>query len=234
MSSEPKIILVRPRDPNNIGAAARAMKNFAFSDLWIVTPYPPVWSEVTAAVNATDILINARVVGSLEEAVSDCNFVIGTTDRTRVERKQTIYTPVDLISELRQAAYRLALVFGPEKHGLTNDDLSHCHRIMSIPTRSDCPSMNLGQAVAICCYELAREKPQTQIELPSEVATSGAMEAALRLSLDVLRLSDFVLPANEPELTRRLRSSLLRLRMTKDDVEMLCGILRQIKRGLEK
>jgi tRNA/rRNA methyltransferase len=235
MPSQPKIVLVRPRDPNNIGAVARAMKNFAFSDLWIVTPHPPIWSEVTAAVNATDILVNARVVGSLEEAIFDCNFVTGTTDRTRVEQKQTIYTPLDLMSELRQAPYRLALVFGSEKHGLTNEDLSHCHRVMSIPTQPDCPSMNLGQAVAVCCYELAREHTLSQIEdRPSETATAGAVEAGLRLALDVLRLSDFVLPGNELHLTRRLRSSLLRLRMTNDDVEMLCGILSKIKRGLEK
>jgi tRNA/rRNA methyltransferase len=235
MPSQPKIILVRPRDPNNIGAAARAMKNFAFSNLWIVTPYPPVWNEVTSAVNATDVLANARLVGSLEEAVFDCHLVIGTADRTRLEHKQTLYTPLDLSAELRQADYQLALVYGSEKHGLTNEDLSHCHRVMSIPTQPDCPSMNLGQAVAVCCYELAREQTLSQIEVrPVETATAGAVEAALRLALDVLRLCDFVLPGNEPHLTRRLRSSLLRMRMTRADLEMLCSILSKIKRGLEK
>jgi tRNA/rRNA methyltransferase len=230
-----KIVLVRPRDPNNIGAAARAMKNFGFTDLAVVTPYPPVWNEAVSAVNAEDVLTNARVCESLDEAIADCNLVIGTTDRTRIEEKRTVYTPLDLSRELSAADHNLALVFGSEKHGLTNEDLSRCHRVMSIPTEPGCPSMNLGQAVAICCYELIRERAQAAvISRPAETATAGATEAALQLSLEVLRLIDFVLPGNEPDLTRNLRSSLLRLKLTRRDVEMLCGVLNRIKRELEK
>src|SRR5262245_21441961 len=230
-----RIVLVRPRDPNNIGAVARAMKNFGFTDLAIVTPHPPVWSEVVSAVNATDVLTNARVCASLDEAITDCNLVVGTADRTRVQEKQTIYTPFDLGHELAVADYNLALVFGSEKHGLTNEDLSRCHRVMSIPTQPDCPSMNLGQAVAVCCYELIRDRAQAAIvPRPAEAATAGATEAALRLSLEVLKLNDFVLPGNEPDLTRRLRGSLLRLNPTRYDIEMLCGILSRIKRGLTR
>ncbi|MGE0128095.1 MAG: RNA methyltransferase [Blastocatellales bacterium] len=232
--SQVKIVLVRPRDPNNIGAAARAMKNFGFSDLAIVTPHPPVWSEVVSAINAADILTIARVCGALDEAIAGCNLVVGTTDRTRVEEKQTVYTPFDLSRELSAADYKLALVFGSEKHGLTNEDLSRCHRVMSIPTEHDCPSMNLGQAVAICCYELIRAGAQAAIvPRPAETASAGATEAALQLSLEVLRLIDFVLPGNEPDLTRRVRRGLLRFNMTRQDVEWLCGILSRIKRGLK-
>ncbi len=234
-SSRCKIVLVRPRDPNNIGAAARAMKNFGFAELTVVAVHPPVWSEVTSAVNADDVLTNARVVATLDEAIRDCNLVVGTTDRTRVEEKQTTYTPLDLSRDLAESDYNLALVFGSEKHGLTNEDLSHCHRVMSIPTQPDCPSMNLGQAVAVCCYELIRDHAQAAVvPRPAETATAGATEAALQLSLEVLRLIDFVLPGNEPDLARRLRGSLLRLKPTKYDIEMLCGILSRIKRGLGK
>jgi TrmH family RNA methyltransferase len=230
-----RIALVRPRDPNNIGAAARAMKNFGFADLVVVTPHPPVWSEVVSAVNATDVLTGARVCATLDEAVADCNLVVGTTDRTRVEEKQNLYAPLDLSRELAAADYDLALVFGSEKHGLTNEDLSRCHRVMSIPTELNCPSMNLGQAVAVCCYELTRDAAEAVIvRRPAEVATAGATEAAMRLSLEVLKLIDFVLPGNEPDLTRRLRGSLLRLNPTRYDIEMLCGILSRIKRGLTK
>ncbi|MGH9938339.1 MAG: RNA methyltransferase, partial [Blastocatellia bacterium] len=99
----------------------------------------------------------------------------------------------------------------------------------------NCPSMNLGQAVAICCYELNRNAAQGAIApRPAETATAGATEAALQLSLEVLRLIDFVLPGNEPDLTRRLRGSLLRLKPTKYDIEMLCGILSRIKRALQR
>src|SRR5262245_3316992 len=129
-----KIILVRPRDPNNIGAAARAMKNFGFSELVVVSPYPPIWAETVSAVNSEDLLANARVVENLADAITDCTLVVGTTDRTRVERKQPIFLPSDLSCELIETDHRVALVFGQEKHGLTNEDLSHCHRIMSIPT----------------------------------------------------------------------------------------------------
>lgn len=228
-----KIVLVRPRDPNNIGAAARAMKNFGFSDLAVVGIHPPNWDEVTSAPNATDVLANARIFPTLSQAIADCNLVVGTTDRTRVETRQTIFTPFDLSRDLAEAEYRLALVFGSEKHGLTNEDLSHCHRVMSIPTLPDCPSMNLGQAVAVCCYELIRDKAKTEIAArPAETATAGATEATLELLLEVLHGIDFVLPGNEPNLMMRLRGSLLRLNPTKYDIEMLCGILSRIKREL--
>jgi tRNA/rRNA methyltransferase len=230
-----RIVLVRPRDPNNIGAVARAMKNFGFADLAVVASHPPVWSEIVSAINATDVLTGARICGALDEAVADCNLVVGTTDRTRVEEKQNVYTPLDLNRDLAAADYDLALVFGSEKHGLTNEDLSRCHRVMSIPTQPNCPSMNLGQAVAVCCYELIRDAAQAAIvPRPAEAATARATEAAMQLSLEVLKLIDFVLPGNEPGLTRRLRGSLLRLNPTKYDIEMLCGILSRIKRGLAK
>src|SRR5262245_23765696 len=229
-----RIVLVRPRDPNNIGAAARAMKNFGFTDLAVVTPHPPVWGEVVSAVNATDVLTNARVCGALDEAIADCNLVVGTTDRTRVEGKHPLYTPFELSRELAVADYDLALVFGSEKHGLTNEDLSRCHRVLSIPTEPGCPSMNLGQAVAVCCYELIRDGAQAAIvPRPAEAATAGATEASLQLSMEVLKLIDFVLPGNEPDLTRRLRGSLLRLNPTRYDIEIVCGGLSRIKRGLQ-
>ncbi len=232
-SSNCRIVLVRPRDPNNIGAVARAMKNFGFSDLAVVGVHSPNWDEITSAPNATDLLANARVVASLSEAVADCNLVIGTTDYRRIEDKQTVYTPFNLSRDLAAADYKLALVFGSEKHGLTNEDLSHCHRVMSIPTEPDCPSMNLGQAVAVCCYELVRDKAQAGIiPRPAETAMARATEEMVQLSLEVLRQIDFVLPGNESNLTQRIRGSLLRLQPTKYDIEMLCGILSRIRRGL--
>ena len=230
-----RIVLVRPRDPNNIGAVARAMKNFGFSDLAVVGIHPPNWDEVTSAPNATDVLTQARVFATLNEAIAECNLVVGTTDRTRIEAKQTVFTPFDLSRELAETDYKLALVFGSEKHGLTNEDLSHCHRVMSIPTEPNCPSMNLGQAVAVCCYELIRDSAQTEIvPRPAETATARATEEMMQLSLEVLRQIDFVLPGNEPDLTRRIRSSFFRFNLNKYDVEMLCGILSRIKRGLQQ
>jgi TrmH family RNA methyltransferase len=226
-----RIVLVHPRDPNNIGAVARAMKNFGFQDLTIVAPHPPTWEEITSAVHAGDLLTGARVVPTLAAAIEDRTLVVGTLDRTRVEGRQKLYTPLDLRGEPGLTAARLALVFGSEKHGLVNDDLSHCQRLMSIPTRPGCPSMNLGQAVAVCCYELVREPVvAAAIPAPPEPATAGAVERALALGVETLRKIDFVLPGNEPDLTRRIRASLMRFGMTRYDVEMLCGILSRINR----
>ena len=249
-----RIVLVRPRNPNNIGAAARAMKNFGFTDLTVVAPHPPVWDEAVSAVNAVDIIANARVVGSLIEAISDCTFVVGTVDRTRVESKQAIYTPADLSRDLQATDHRLAMVFGPEKNGLTTEDLSHCHRALSIPTRPLCPSMNLGQAVAVCCYELMRDRAQHQgsggrdrgagtgsLRDPTHHSTSfeshdpaaaGEIEAALQLALDLLRMSDFILPGSEADLTTKLRRSLIRLNLRDWEVKTLCGMLRKIEQRL--
>lgn len=227
-----RIVLVRPRDPNNIGAVARAMKNFGFDDLWVVGIHPPTWAEVTSAVNATDVLTNARLIATLAEAVADCNLVVGTGDHTRAAARQSSYTPRDLSHERQTASYNLALVFGSEKHGLTNDDLSHCHRVLSIPTQPSCPSMNLGQAVAVCCYELIRDDNEPSFPPPIATATAGATEAMLAVALDVLRQIDFILPGNEATLTGRVRASLLRLNLPKQDVEMLCGVLSRINKDL--
>ena len=225
-----KIILVRPRDPKNIGAAARAMKNFGLTELAVVAPFAPNWDEAVSAVNAVDVLTNAHVCDSLAEAVADCTFVVGTADRTRVATKHKIYTPRDLVAELAGTEHRLALVFGSEKHGLTNDDLAHCHRTMSIPTAPDCPSMNLGQAVAICCYELTRTETPLRTSVTSgQLATAGEVEVSLQLLLNVLRAAQFVWPTNEAATTNNLRQRLLRLGLTARDVKLLCGTLRQIQ-----
>ncbi len=224
-----------PARPEQHRSRGASHENFGFNNLAVVGVHPPNWDEITSAPNATDLLANARVLTTLSEAIADCNLVVGTTDYRRVEDKQTVYTPFDLSRDLAAADHKLALVFGSEKHGLTNEDLSYCHRVMSIPTLPDCPSMNLGQAVAVCCYELIRDQAQTEIlPRPAETATARAVEEAFDLSLDVLRQIDFVLPGNEPDLKRRIRSSFFRFNLNKYDIEMLCGILSRIKRGLSK
>ncbi|MBI1760946.1 MAG: TrmJ/YjtD family RNA methyltransferase [Acidobacteria bacterium] len=224
---ECRIVLVRPRDPRNIGAVARAMKNFGFGDLWVVTPHPPTWSEIVSAPHAEDVLTSAHVVPVLAEAIADCNLVVGTGDPTRTNEERPLATPAELSLQLQQASYRLALVFGPEKHGLTNEDLCHCHQLLTIPTQPNCPSMNLGQAVAVCLYELIRE-PAPVPPPPSEQATSRASEVSMELALDLMRRVDFVLPGNEPDLVRRVRGALLKYRLSSYDTNMLCGILRKI------
>lgn len=226
-ATECRVVLVRPRDPNNIGAVARAMKNFGFSDLWVITPHAPTWSEIVSAPHAEDVLTSAHVATTLAEAIADCNLVVGTGDPTRANEERLLLTPAELSLQLQQSSYRLALVFGPEKHGLTNEDLCRCHQLLTIPTQPNCPSMNLGQAVAVCLYELIRA-PVGAPPPPSEQATSRASEVAMELAIDLMRRVDFVLPGNEPDLVRRVRTALLKYRMSSYDTNMLCGILRKI------
>jgi TrmH family RNA methyltransferase len=154
-----EVVLVSPRNPLNIGAVARAMANFSFSHLTVVAPYEPHWREARSAVGAPDLLQNAKETASLVEAVADCTFVAGTGTRTHRKPEQPVVLLPDagpLFARQLARAGRAALVFGPEKHGLTRDDLSYCHALIEVPTDPRQPSMNLGQAVAVCFYELAQ------------------------------------------------------------------------------
>lgn len=153
------VVLVSPRNPLNIGAVARAMANFGFSRLTVVAPYAPHWREARSAVGAPQILQNARSAECLAEAVAECTFVAGTGTVTHRKPEQAVSSLADagpiLASHLDRSG-RIALVFGPEKHGLTRDDLSYCNLLIEIPTDPRQPSMNLGQAAAVCLYELSR------------------------------------------------------------------------------
>ena len=156
------VVLVSPRNPLNIGAVARAMANFSFSKLVVVTPYAPHWREARSAVGAPQLLQNARSAECLAEAVAECTFVAGTGTVTHRKPEQPVTSLPQagriLASHLDRPG-RIALVFGPEKHGLTRDDLSYCNLLIEIPTDPRQPSMNLGQAAAVCLYELSRQAP---------------------------------------------------------------------------
>ena len=153
-----RVVLVRSRNPLNIGAAARAMSNFGFQHLRLVTPWEPSYLGARSAVGASQVLLNAEVFGSVAEAVADCSLVVGTS----AVGERELHHPLRVLEQgaefMRQglAAAPVALLFGSEKFGLSNEDLSHCHWLMRIPTRDEHISMNLGQAVAVCLYELVR------------------------------------------------------------------------------
>jgi TrmH family RNA methyltransferase len=153
-----RMVLVRPRNPLNIGAAARAMANFGFGDLVVVEPYSAAWQEARSAVGAEDVLGSARATCSLADALGGVGLVIGTTSghRRKLDRELLDLRQLSWWIERRPGNETGALLFGSEKTGLTNEHLSYCHALVRIPTAARCPSMNLGQAVAVCCFELAR------------------------------------------------------------------------------
>jgi len=135
------------------------MANFGLTSLAVVDPYEPHWREASSAVGSEDLLENARIAASLAEAVAGATLVVGTGTLTRRAAEQPVVSLPELApraaAEIARGG-RVALVFGPEKHGLTRRDLSLCHMLVEIPTHPRQPSMNLGQAVAVCLYELAR------------------------------------------------------------------------------
>jgi tRNA/rRNA methyltransferase len=158
------VVLVSPRNPLNIGAAARAMANFGFARLAVVAPFEAHWREARSAVGADELLQKAKVSATLAEAVEDCTLVAGTGTLTYRKAEQRVIALPGfgslpglgaLVERELALGGRVALVFGPEKHGLTREALGLCHALVEIPTDLRQPSMNLGQAVAVCLYELA-------------------------------------------------------------------------------
>jgi len=155
------------------------MANFGFSHLTVVAPYAPHWREARSAIGAPDLLHQASEAATLRESVAHCTLVAGTGTREHRRPDQRLVslpelTPIFLEETLRGG--RAALVFGPEKHGLTRDDLACCHLFAEIPTHPRQPSMNLGQAVAVCLYELAVRSKVAAIAASNE--TTSSVEAS--------------------------------------------------------
>jgi tRNA/rRNA methyltransferase len=232
-----RVVLVRPRNPLNIGAAARACANFGVRDLVLLAPHPPVWEEARSAVGAEDVLKSARVAATLAEAVGECSLAIGTTAGTRRNLDRDLVPLDDLAVRLRRHAARhrkAALVFGSEKTGLSNDDLAACHLLVRIPTSVETPSMNLGQAVAVCCYELARaglvatRPPKARIHL-SDPANLQSLEHLFNRAARLLDAAGYLKPKSRAATLRKLRRLLLDLELTNNDARVLGGVLAQVE-----
>jgi TrmH family RNA methyltransferase len=231
-----RIVLVRPRNPLNIGAAARALANFGFNELVLVRPHDPVWQEARSAVGASQILKSARAVNDFVEAVADCTLVVGTTTGSRRNLDLQPLSLTAFTEKLRELPVHsgAALLFGSEKTGLSNEQLSYCHFLVRVPTTANCPSMNLGQAVAVCCYELARAARFPKAKAPPRVhASPPASVQSLDHILDrMVRLLDYAgyfnPKARSVQITR-LRRLLLELQLSNYDVRVLGGILAQME-----
>jgi TrmH family RNA methyltransferase len=235
------IVLVRARNPNNIGAVARAMHDFGLSDLRIVNDFAMPLEGARSAVDASSVLHAAVSYPSVAEAVADCTLVTGTTAVGERELNHPLLALNDaalkIHAALNQTAVdgvqpRVAILFGSEKTGLSNDELSHCNWLLTIPMHqheaSRHLSMNLGQAVAVCLYELVRERPLTRSAPAPPEATAAEQERLTTLLAEVLEASEYTRhhPANSD--ISDLRRLVLRLRLTRTDAPVWMGILRQI------
>lgn len=234
-----RVVLVAPRNPLNIGAAARAMSNFGFFHLRVVNPYELAFREARSAVGAEPLLARAEEFKTVGEAVADCTLVVGTT-AVGLRQLQHPVRRLDQAARLlhkHPCGNRVALLFGSEKRGLSNEDLSHCHWLLRIPTREEHRSMNLGQAVAVCLYELARD-PQAPPKLDKHLPASAAdLERLTQLLLDALRSSGYVkaVPSSLQKKRRsaapteeKIRRLVRRLQLSAADADLTLGILRQI------
>ena len=225
-----RVVLVRTRNPLNIGAAARAMNNFGVRRLRTVTPFDPAFREARSAVGASDLLAAAEEYKSVADAVADCSLVVGTT-AVRHRDLQHPLRPLDqaggLIRKHLQSG-AVALLFGSENVGLSNDELSHCHWLTQIPTHEAQISMNLGQAVAVCLYELVRSAPVESTMESGSRASAGDAERLSETLLDALQSSGYVKPDASASAEDKVRRLLRRLTFNSDDAQLLLGMLRQI------
>ncbi|MGD0446435.1 MAG: TrmH family RNA methyltransferase [Edaphobacter sp.] len=231
------VVLVRARNPNNIGAVARAMHDFGFRRLRVVNEYAVPFETARSAVDASAVLASAASFASLADAVADCTMVVGTTavgERALQHRLHGLVKAGGIIGEeLTRQGGRVALLFGSEKTGLSNDELSYCHWLLTIPMAEHeevrHPSMNLGQAVAVCLYELVRQTGVTSSGSRVPVAAeAGEVERLTALLTEVLEETGYTKrhPANCEE--GQIRRLVLRMGLGANDVPVWMGILRQV------
>jgi TrmH family RNA methyltransferase len=237
-----EVILVSPRNPLNIGAVARAMANFGFSHLTIVAPYEPHWCEAQSAVGAEELLHSAKRTESLAEAVADCTLVVGTGTLAHRKPEQPVVALPELPPHIERALAangRIALVFGPEKRGLTREDLSHCHLLLEIPTDPRQPSMNLGQAAAVCLYELAvrlsaASRPADIKFQNTSAAASGDLDLLAGVIDQVIGAVDYSPPKMRKANRHDLRLLLRRLAFTESDARRALGFFRRVLHRLDR
>ncbi len=220
------------------------MSNFGFFSLCVVNPYDPAFREARSAVGASALLAGAQEFKTVAEAVADCTLVVGTTAVGRRELRHPVKRLEDGARLIRKrlGSSNVALLFGSEKFGLSNEDLSHCDWLMRIPTREEHRSVSLGQAVAICLYEFARSsktvrppenakpaaagKPATAAA--RKPATAGDLERITAMLLDALRASGSLKTRSEAITGEKLRRLLRRHQLSAGDAEFWLGMLRQI------
>ena len=234
-----RIVLVETQHPGNIGGAARAMRTMGLSQLWLVAPkrFPDPQAEWRAA-GGVDVLRSAHVVPTLDRAIADCAFVVGTSTRQR-----RIPWPVASAPEAAQRIVSepgerpIAVLFGRETSGLTNEELQRCHLHLQIDADATYPSLNLAMAVQVVAYELLRALPETPRAAPTwdrEPATIEEVDALLRHLEETLVQVEFVDPDNPGQTMTRMKRLFARIRPDDTEIKMLRGVLTEIQRRLRR
>ncbi len=231
-----RIVLMRPSHPGNIGASARAMKNMGLEDLCLVQPAEFPHAEATArASGADDVLHRARVCEDLESAVSDCGFVVAASAR----RRSLAWPELNPHAcALKLATMRLvcpvAIVFGPEQSGLSNDEVMRCNVLSTISANPQYSSLNLAMAVQIFAYELRQaigNDAGEAVAAEAPPATSAELEHYFEHLERILLATGFLKPHNPRHLMLRLRRLFLRAELDKNEINILRGILSAVEPG---
>lgn len=212
------------------------MSNFGFLRLRVVQPFDLAFREARSAVGAPGLLRDAEMFSTVAEAVADCSLVVGTAAVGSRQVEQPVKRLEQGAGPIRThlADQRVALLFGSEKRGLSNDDLSYCHWLMRIPTRTEHDSMNLGQAVAVCLYELIRtdvtprSEPRLESPAPAHAEELDRMAQSLLVALAV---SGYTKPGTEIATEEKVRRLVRRLNLNSSDAETLTGMFAKMRRA---
>jgi tRNA/rRNA methyltransferase len=231
MMANVRVVLVRPRGSGNIGSIARAMKNFGARELAIVgsARTRSFWARAMA-VHGRDILSDSRCYATIREATADCHLIVGTTARSGLYRRHS-RRPREVAPEIAAAARsgKVALIFGPEDHGLSNKDLEPCQLLITIPTHSDYPSLNVAQAAVVCLYEAFLASMSELPEATLERAQAEHVERLFDIMRDSLLKIGFLDSANPEHMLLAFRRFLGRAGLEEKDVRILTGMFRQIE-----
>jgi TrmH family RNA methyltransferase len=243
------VVLVRARNPANIGAVARAMHDFGFATLRVVNEFAVPFEAAKSAVDASAVMESAVIHTSVADAVADCTLVVGTTAVGERDLQHQLMTLAEAAPKIREelgqqyplpnrdAVHRVAILFGSEKTGLSNEELSHCNWLLTIPMHEHQgvrhPSMNLGQAVAVCLYELVRNQDASAQHGNVVVGTASGVDAAAlerltSLLIELMEKTEYTrrhAANSSPEHVRRL---VRRMGADAVDAPVWMGILRQV------
>jgi tRNA/rRNA methyltransferase len=232
-----RIVLAQTHYPGNLGATARIMRNFGLRDLVLVNPVANLHDRNARqmSTHGEDILDSARIASTLSNAVADCVLVIGTSGpQGGPFRRQSVGPPDEILAHAiapLRGRHPVALVFGPEPTGLSNDEVALCHHLIHIPTAEEYDSLNLAQAVAICLYELQKQwlratEPCETAEPLAPFAEQDRMFAQLRQALEEIH---FLYGDKADALMHAVRHLLGKARLTEMEVKVLLGLARQIR-----
>ena len=225
-----EIILLRPRYPENIGAAARAIRNMGIGQLVVVSPENCDLTRILKMAThvASDVVEEMKVFEDLKDAVAPYQYIVGTTARLGGERK-TVFSPPEMAKILVPISRenRIAILFGPEDRGLTNEDIRLCHALVNIPT-AEFSSLNLAQAVMIICYELFKARLRSGQKKVPQLAERHELEGMYKQLQEILIRVDFIKPDNPDYWMNNMRRFFNRLPLRAKEVRIIRGICRQI------